>query len=81
MILVDVQSPVLDRIYDFELEEETAIEEILEEMLSVIVRKERTALRDGGKMQLYALRQGSLLDKKGTLKGQGVEAGDRLILL
>lgn len=81
MILVDVQSPVLGEIYDFELEEEVEIEELLKEMLSLIVRKEGIALRDGSGMQLYALRQESLLDKKGTLKGQGVEAGDRLILL
>lgn len=81
MILVDVQSPVLGEIYDFELEEEVEIEELLKEMLSLIVRKEGIALRDGSGMQLYALRQESLLDKKGTLKGQGVETGDRLILL
>lgn len=81
MILVDVQSPVLGEIYDFELEEEVEIEELLKEMLSLIVRKEGIALRDGSGMQLYALRQESLLDKRGTLKGQGVEAGDRLILL
>lgn len=81
MILVDVLSPVLDEVYDFELEEEAGIEEILEEMLSLIGRKEKITLQDGKNMQLYALRQESLLDKKGTLKGQGVEAGDRLILL
>lgn len=81
MILVDVLSPVLDEVYDFELEEEAGIEEVLEEMLALIGRKEKVILQDGGNMQLYALRQESLLDKRGTLKGQGVEAGDRLILL
>ena len=81
MILVDVQCPVLNEVYDFELEEEDEIEEVLKEMLSLIVRKEKITLKDWGNIQLFALRQESLLDKKGTLKGQGVEAGDRLILL
>ncbi len=81
MILVDVHSPVLDEVYDFELEEESRVEELLREILALIGQKEKTALKDSGNMQLFALRQESLLDKKGTLKGQGVEAGDRLILL
>jgi len=81
MILVDIQIPELERIYDFELDEEARLQEVLEEILCLTARKENISLKDTGHMQLFALRQESLLDKGGTLKGQGVEAGDRLILI
>ena len=33
MILVDIQVPVLDKIYDFELDEEASADIVLEEIL------------------------------------------------
>ena len=81
MILVDIYIPVLERNCDFELDEEAIIDEVLDEILRLLARKESVALKGEKQMQLFALRQENLLDKGGTLKGQGVEAGDRLILL
>mgnify|MGYP002509776040 CR=1 FL=1 len=81
MILVDIQSPVMDQVYEFELDEETKIREILKEIVLLIAQKEKVSRKEEEGMQLYALRRESLLDKEGTLKGQGVEAGDRLILI
>jgi len=76
MILVDIQSPVMDQVYEFELDEE-----ILKEIVLLIGQKEKVSLKEEEGMQLYALRRESLLDKERTLKEQGVEAGDRLFLI
>lgn len=81
MILVDIQIPVLAEIYDFALDEEARISEVLEEILEVTARKENISVEDEERMQLFALRQESLLDKNGSLREQGVEAGDRLVLI
>lgn len=81
MILVDIQSPVMDQVYEFELDEEAGTEEILKEIVLLIGQKEKVSLKEEEGMQLYALRRESLLDKERTLKEQGVEAGDRLFLI
>lgn len=81
MILVDIQIPVLNGVYDFELDEEAKMNEVLEEILCLAAQKENISLNEEEHMQLFALRQESLLDKNGTLKGQQVESGDRLILI
>ena len=81
MILVDIQSPVMDQVYEFELDEEARAEEILKEIVLLIGQKEKVSLKEEEGMQLYALRRESLLDKERTLKEQGVEAGDRLFLI
>lgn len=81
MILVDIQVPMLDGVYDFELEETAAVKGLLREIVGLIAGEEGLTLRDEERMQLYAVRQGYLLDKNVSLKQQGVEAGDRLVLI
>ncbi|MCM1135541.1 MAG: hypothetical protein NC400_08195 [Clostridium sp.] len=81
MILVDIQVPLLDKIYDFELDEEEQTGKILEEILLLIEQKEGFARRREGKLFLYALRQEGILASEETLKQQGVGDGDRLLLL
>ena len=71
MILVDIQSPVMDQVYEFELDEEARAEEILKEIVLLIGQKEKVSLKEEEGMQLYALRRESLLDKERTLKEHG----------
>ncbi len=79
MILVDVQVPALDRVYDFELDEESQTGRLAEEIAALIVGWEK--LPESGAMDLYGVRQETFLRRDETLKGQGVGDGDRLILI
>ncbi len=81
MILVDLQAPVFDRIYDFELDEQLTTGELLKDILILIGEEEacRQSIEVG--MALYAVRQERILDPCRTLQQQGVRDGDRLILI
>ncbi len=81
MILVDIQVPVLDEVYDFELDEEVKIKEALGEITALIAAKERISIKDGDNLQLYALREDMLLDREASLRQQAVRDGDRLVLI
>lgn len=79
MILVDVQVPALDRVYDFELDEDSQTGRLAEEIAALIAAREK--IPESGAMNLYGVRQEALLRRDETLKGQGVGDGDRLILI
>ena len=81
MILVDIQVPILDKIYDFELDEDASADIVLEEILELIARKEGTGRDDTGKMYLYVPGQEGILTGNETLKQQGIGDGARLILI
>lgn len=81
MILVDIQVPVLDKVYDFELDEETKVEMVLKEILALITQKEGITCEEPEKMCLYVLGQEGILPGDATLRQQGVSDGDRLLLI
>ncbi|GFI03672.1 MAG: hypothetical protein HFI44_14255 [Lachnospiraceae bacterium] len=81
MILVDLQAPVFDRIYDFELDEQLKAEELLKDILILIGEEETCRQSKEVGMALYAARQERILDPHRTLQQQGVRDGDRLILI
>lgn len=80
MILVDIQVPVLDQVYDFELNEEARAELLIEDILELIAGKEHLTCRNKEGMYLYAIGRERVLEAEKSLKQQGVCAGDRLIL-
>lgn len=80
MILVDIQVPVLDQVYDFELDEGTEVEMLKEDILALISEQEHAACKNSKEMLLYSLRQEHILEGSRSLKQQGIIAGDRLIL-
>lgn len=79
MILVDVQVPALDRVYDFELDEDSQTGRLAEEIAALIAAWEK--LPESSAMDLYGVRQETFLRWDETLKEQGVGDGDRLILI
>lgn len=81
MILVDIQVPVLDKIYDFELDEEASVDMALEEILELIACREGSRCDEPGKMFLYVPGQEGILAGSETLKQQGIGDGARLILI
>ncbi|MCI8978193.1 EsaB/YukD family protein [Lachnospiraceae bacterium 54-11] len=81
MILVDIQVPVLDKIFDFELDEEACADAVLEEIQELIAGQEGLDCEEPGKMYLYVPGQEGILTGNETLKQQGIRDGDRLILI
>lgn len=81
MILVDIQVPVLNKVYDFELDEEIKTELLIEDIMELIAAQEHLTCKSKGNMCLYALRQEKVLEAGKSLEQQGVAAGEQLILL
>lgn len=81
MILVDIQVPALDKIYDFELEEDMQTGLLLDDILHLIARKEGLYVEKKSGIRLYAFGQERFLDEEKGLGQQGVGNGERLILV
>lgn len=81
MILVDIHVPMLDRVYDFELDEEAEVERLIEDILVLIMEQEQLSCKNNKDMCLYALGCETMLEPEKSLKQQGVCAGEQLILI
>lgn len=81
MIMIDVEVPVLDRIYDFELDTEVLAEEATGKIVTLILQNDGLTMRQPERFYLYGLRQEKVLNPDMTLKEQGVQSGDRLVLI
>lgn len=82
MILVDVQVPVLNESYDFNIDENTPVISVIRELCEVICQHERwPEVSDTNvNMILSCLQLSSILPLDKTLNECGVEPGYRLIL-
>ena len=80
MILVDVQVPMLDQVFDFELNEEMEVEKVIKDISLLAAKQENLICKNGKEMCLYVLGQEKLLERNISLRQQGVRAGDRLVL-
>lgn len=81
MILVEVTVPVLNRKYDFELDETVKVGLLTDEILEMLCRKEKRAMPD--KMDAFCLSDlslGTVLDPEATLREYGIRDGGQLIL-
>lgn len=81
MILLDIQVPAIDRIYDFELDEEIPVEELLKKILQLIKEKEENVTEKEEKLYLYAFQREKVLTESDSLKKQGVKSGETLFLI
>lgn len=81
MVMVDVEVPALDRVYDFELEKEALTGELTEKIVTLIVQNSGLLKEQSEELYLYALQQEKILNPKMTLKQQGIQNGDRLVLI
>lgn len=80
MILVDVQIPMLDEVFDFELDEDMETGKVIEDISLLAAQREHLPCKNSLDMCLYVLGQEKILVKNQSLRQQGVRAGDRLIL-
>lgn len=81
MILVDVAVPVLDEVFDFELDEEVPVNELMKTIVILLAQALGSRPEIQEELYLYALRQECILNPHMTLKQQEIGWGDRLILL
>lgn len=82
MILVDVYIPAVDDSYDFRLDEDVAVENIIAEISEITVRKMKSS-ETGQRTDfaLYSLEQKRALEKNRSLYSNGIRDGSRLMLL
>ncbi|MBP3593865.1 MAG: hypothetical protein J6J44_05005 [Lachnospiraceae bacterium] len=82
MILVDVFVPSMNNNYEFQLDENTKLDVLIEEITEIICQKEHCSLHgDRKKLCLCQYFGESLLDRGTTLAGNGIADGARLILV
>lgn len=82
MILVDVYVPSVDNKYDFQLDEDTSIATIIEEVSEIISQKEQCVmLGKVDQMLLCSAKDERILRRRETLKGENIVTGDSLILV
>lgn len=82
MILVDIKVPSTDCSYDFQLDEESSVYNIIGEVSELISQKEHCNMV--GRMEdllLCTLKENRVLSVNATLKEAGVQTGDSLILV
>lgn len=82
MVEVDIYVPVLDRNYDFLLNEETKVGILLEDIVEDICQKEQCSVRtDAGKLMLWSKATGEILSEEKTLAQYGIRNGFLLMLV
>lgn len=82
MILVDIKVPSFDKNYDFLLDENTAIYNIIGEVSELISQKEHCSIvGDIEELMLCKVRDNRIMSINCTLSESGVKTGDSLILV
>lgn len=82
MILVDVYIPAVDANYDFMLDENVPVVQVMEEISEMISKKVKE--KKPGQITdfiLYSMDTGTLLDYNLSLHGNGIRDGSRLIFV
>ncbi len=82
MILVDIYVPAVDKTYDFQLNENTQISAVIDEIIEMVGQKERSVLwGDSGEVLLCEKGSERILNREDTLYNAGVVTGKTLILV
>lgn len=82
MILVDVQFPELDRTIDFQLDENAIGWNVAEEIASMAAQTSgRNFSPTENGVVLYSVDKGCRVDLNRSLRANGIQAGERLLLI
>ena len=82
MVLVDIYVPIINETYDFELDENVMVEEIIEAVVDIIGRQMKSDVSGQSKEFSLYLQESTLrLKKNCTLHMNGVRDGSRLMLI
>ena len=81
MVMVEVSVPVLNRKLDFELDEETKIRTLTEEILEMLCRSEKRSMPAHSEQFCLSSRDlETVLNPDATLQDYRIRSGARLIL-
>lgn len=82
MIIIEIFVPSVDKIYEFKLNEDVSVGVAIDEISSVICQKEQCAvLGDKSQFMLVRTESRQILSMGLSLYENGVQSGDRLILV
>lgn len=82
MILVDMNVPSVNNVYDFNLDENTTIDLLIEEVSELIEQKEQCHLiGDRKALMLCDMKTKQVLPVNYTLTECGIQTGDSLLLV
>ncbi len=82
MILVDIYVPSVDNVYDFQLDEDATISDIIGEVGELIGQKEHSDIVGSiDDLMLCTRKTNRVLPKENTLRECAVQTGDSLILV
>lgn len=82
MILVDIYFVCIDQTYDFNLDEETPIGVLIDEIAEMVSQKEKIVLEGSSdKFYLCHQKEGTILQKHETLSTCNIKTGDYLIMV
>ncbi len=81
MIVVNVRVPALEKVYNFSLDENARVRDLMEEMTELISQKEKVpAVLSQEEMVLCSLEHGTLCSRDALLSQCGIADGSELIL-
>jgi uncharacterized ubiquitin-like protein YukD len=82
LILVDINVPVVGKTYDFQLDENAYIYDLLEEISEMIATSEQMEMvRTDSQMMLCSYESHRILPQDMTLSECGIKTGNRLIFV
>ena len=81
MILLDLYVPALDDSFDIQVDEQTPVGLITDEIAEMLQKKVRAEQVEGQKYSLCLADQGLILPEDRTLAECGVKNGNRLIIV
>ena len=82
MILVDVYVPLMEKTYDFRVDDTARISDLIDELCEMICQKERWPKLDSTRrMILCDFDSSQIFPGEATLAGMGITGGHRLMLL
>ena len=82
MILVDIYIMAIDKTYDFNLDEDTPISILIEEISEMVSQKEKMELEGkSGDFYLCSKQDKSILAKELTLRECNIRTGDCLFMI
>lgn len=82
MILVDIYIPSLDQTYDFQVDENVSVENLIVEVSEMIGRKTKSGKKiTAEKFLLCSMEKEQILKKTASLQSYGIKNGSRLMLV
>ena len=76
MLKLRVQIPDIGKEYDVQCNEKAYVEDVIQDILDLICRKEREE-----KLAVYSVQKGSFLKKSRTLEEHRVQSGENIMIL